>query len=177
MTRAGKARPRVGERKANVQAEPRSPGVDANQPCALSILATTTSGAVLATQPSRRAAIGRQTRQPEGEKSPVVNAHLPESHVPESHVLASPFETNDAPRVMRLPPRSLSAVHRASERTPVFDGLSASTKGARRALIKSRSAGEGPGNVEACRRRNLALGAAAISKRVSAALEIRSAWP
>ena len=65
-----KARARVGERKACAQAEPRSLGVDADQP--LRIVDSSDRGQrrrlVNAAEPPR--AIGRQTRQPEGEKSP-----------------------------------------------------------------------------------------------------------
>src|ERR1700722_14754074 len=70
--------------------------------CALSILATAASGARLSTPPSRRArSVARRGSQGEGDRL-VVKAHVLEGHVFESHVLASPFETNDAPWVMRL---------------------------------------------------------------------------
>src|SRR5579863_988423 len=64
--------------------------------CALSILATATSGAALSTWPSRRArSVARRGSQRERNRL-VVNAHVLESHVFESQVLASPFEANDA---------------------------------------------------------------------------------
>ena len=65
-----KAGARVGERKAYAQAEPRGLGVDADEP-----LRIVNSGdrdkrrrLVNVAEPAR--AVGRQTRQPEGEKSP-----------------------------------------------------------------------------------------------------------
>src|ERR1700727_723668 len=96
--------------------------------CALSILATATSGAALSTPPSRRArSVARRGSQRERNRL-VVNAHAPKSHVFESHVLASPFQTNDAPWVESLN-RSLGPRTREAR------------------LDESRPTGEGPGQV------------------------------
>ena len=65
--------------------------------CALSILATATSGAALSTPPSRRArSVARRGSQRERNRL-VVKGRVLESHVLESQVLASPFETRRAP--------------------------------------------------------------------------------
>ena len=65
-----KAGARVGERKADVQAEPRGLSVDADQPLRIVDLGDRDKRRRLvnAAQPPR--AIGRQTRQPMREKSP-----------------------------------------------------------------------------------------------------------
>ena len=67
---SGKASARVGERKAQAQAEPRSLSVDADQPLRIVDLGDRRQRRrpINAAEPPR--AIGRQTRQPEGEKSP-----------------------------------------------------------------------------------------------------------
>src|SRR3984957_16841813 len=107
--------------------------------CALSILATATSGAALSTPPSRRArSVARRGSQRERNRL-VVNAHAPKSHVFESHVLASPFQTNDAPWVESLN-RSLGPRTREAR------------------LDESRPTGEGPGQVRASRRRDCDAG-------------------
>ena len=67
---SGKARTRVGERKAYVQAEPRGLSVDANQPLRIVDLGDRSKRRGLIDVASPPRAIGRQTRQPEGEKSP-----------------------------------------------------------------------------------------------------------
>src|ERR1700691_1436966 len=107
--------------------------------CALSILATTTSGAARSTWPSRRArSVARRGSQRERNRL-VVNAHAPESHVFESHVLASPFETDDAPWV-----ESLKGPLRPRARKARLD--------------EPRPAGEGPGQIKASRRRDRGAG-------------------
>src|ERR1700693_4445075 len=107
--------------------------------CALSILATAASGAALSTPPSRRArSVARRCSQRERNRL-VGNAHVPERHVFESHVLASPFETNDAPWVESLK-RSLRSRTREAR------------------LDEPRSAGGGPGQIKASRRRNCGAG-------------------
>jgi hypothetical protein len=61
-----KASARVGERKAYIQAEPRSPGVDANQPLRIVDLGDGDKRRRLIDAADPPRAIGRQTRQPEG---------------------------------------------------------------------------------------------------------------
>src|SRR6202044_1880587 len=65
-----KAGARIGGRKAYAQAEPRGLSVDADEPLRIVDLGDRGQRRrfVNAAEPSR--AIGRQTRQPEGEKSP-----------------------------------------------------------------------------------------------------------
>ena len=65
-----KARARVGERKADVQAEPRRRSVDADQPLRIVDLGDRDKRRRLVNAAEAPRAIGRQTRQPEGEKSP-----------------------------------------------------------------------------------------------------------
>ena len=68
---SGKAGARVGERKAQAQSKPSRLGVDADQPLRIVDLGDRRQRRALinAAEPPPRA-IGRQTRQPEGEKSP-----------------------------------------------------------------------------------------------------------
>ena len=65
-----KASARVGERKAQAQAQPRSLSVDANQPLRIIDLGDRDQRRRLVNAAEPPCAIGRQTRQPEGEKSP-----------------------------------------------------------------------------------------------------------
>ncbi len=65
-----KAGARVGERKAKAQAEPRCLSVDANQPLRIVDLGDRDKRRALVNAAEPPCAIGRQTRQPEGEKSP-----------------------------------------------------------------------------------------------------------
>src|ERR1700727_1615978 len=107
--------------------------------CALSILATATSGARLSTPPSRRArSVARRGSQRERNRL-VVNGHVLESHVFENNVLPSPFQTNDPPSIERL-------------RRP----FRPRTREAR--LDEPRPAGEGPRQVRASRSRNCGAG-------------------
>src|SRR5258708_32128671 len=107
--------------------------------CALSILATAASGDALSTWPSRRArSVARRGSQRERNRL-VVNALAPERHVFESHVLASPFETNDALSIESL-------------KRPLWPR----TREAR--LDEPRPASEGPGQIQASRRRDRRAG-------------------
>ena len=65
-----KAGARVGERKTEAQAEPRGVSVDADQPLRIVDLGDRRQRRrpINSAEPPR--AVGRQTRQPEGEKSP-----------------------------------------------------------------------------------------------------------
>ena len=65
-----KAGARVGQRKAQAQAEPRGLSVDADQPLRIVDFGDRDERRRLVNAAEPPRAIGRQTRQPEGEKSP-----------------------------------------------------------------------------------------------------------
>ena len=65
-----KAGARVGQRKAQAQAEPRGLSVDADQPLRIVDLGDRRKRRALVNAVELSRAVGRQTRQPEGEKSP-----------------------------------------------------------------------------------------------------------
>ncbi len=65
-----KAGARVGERKAYGQAEPRGLGVDADEPLRIVDSSDRDKRRRLVNVAEPARAVGRQTRQPEGEKSP-----------------------------------------------------------------------------------------------------------
>ena len=65
-----KAGARVGERKAEAQAEPRGLSVDADEPLRIVDFGDRDKGRRLVNAAEPPRAVGRQTRQPEGEKSP-----------------------------------------------------------------------------------------------------------
>ena len=65
-----KAGARVGKRKTQAQAEPRGLSVDADQPLRIVDLGDRDKRRALINVAEPPRAVGRQTRQPEGEKSP-----------------------------------------------------------------------------------------------------------
>ena len=78
----GKARPRVGERKARSQAEPRGLGVEADEPLRIVDFGDRDKRRALVNATEPPCAVGRQTRQPEGEESPACHRPCPRKSYP-----------------------------------------------------------------------------------------------
>ena len=165
---------RIRKREADSQAEPSRGGVDADE--TLGVIDPgdrRERGARVDPMESPRA-VRRQTRQPEREKSSGRHNSL----------LVPPLEPHRARRVVQpavaLWPRSLSAMLESRstgrpEGRPFLTGLS--TAPAERALTSRAMQANGPGRSRPPAAGLLALGAAAISKRVVAAVDSASAWP
>ncbi len=75
-------RARVGEGQANGQSEPRGLGVDANQPLGVVDLGDGRERRALVNAIEAPGAVGRQPRQPQGEKSPDRQKPIPRKHCP-----------------------------------------------------------------------------------------------